>query len=411
MKKDNTTKISNKNPNGIRLSVLFIMAKKNLFSKKLRTFLTVLAVVIGVGSVVFLISFSVGLQRLVEKQVIGSKSIKTIDVSASKTKLLKLDNQMIAKISSINDVVKIGKVYIEAGKIKVDASESSSVVYGIDKAFIELGSFTKVSGSLIKADDISSATVNTSFAKVQGINDMNKAIGKKITLTFNVPADKDNPERQASKDLKITSVIESGSGSEIFVSSKVFENEGLTNASQIKVLALGRNSVAKVRSGIESFGYTTTSPLDTLSEIDKIFQLLQVILTGFGGIGMIIATLGMFNTLTINLLERTREIGLIVTLGGQQKDIARLFMTEALMLSIMGGFFGVLLAFLIGMVGDLVLNIYSHSNGVTESLTAFYISPILIVVSLALTAAIGLAVVYLPARRAARISPLDAMRE
>lgn len=396
---------------GMKLSVIIRIAKKNLFSKKLRTGLTVLAVVIGVGAVVFLISFSVGLQKLVEKQVIGSRSIKTVDVTASQTKSLKLDDTAIQKLNAIPSVNKIGKVYTEAGKIKTNNSESTSVVYGVDQAYIDLSSFNKVSGKVFKPDSTSIAAVNTSFLKIQGITDNNKAINQTITLSFTVPATTDTVERQVSKDLKIIGVIESGSGSEVFVSNKIFEEAGITNASQVKVLASSRDDVAKVRSQIESRGYTTASPLDTISEIDKIFQLLQIVLAGFGGIGMVIAVLGMFNTLTINLLERTREIGLIVTIGGQQKDISRLFMTEALMLSLLGGSLGVFFAFLIGIVGDIALNVYAHSNGVTESLTAFYVSPVLVLISLALTAIIGLGVVFIPAKRAARISPLDAMRE
>jgi len=253
--------------------------------------------------------------------------------------------------------------------------------------------------------------VNSSFLKAQGITDNAKALDQKITITFEIPASNNTTVREVSKEFSIIGVIESGSGSEVFVSNHIFENEGISNASKVKVLASSRETAVKVRSDIESLGFTTASPLDTVNEIDKVFQLLQVILIGFGGIGMIIAVLGMFNTLTITLLERTKEIGLMITLGGQQKDIKRLFMIEALMLSIMGGIIGVLAAFLIGKTGDLILNIYAHSNGITEQLTAFDISPTLVAVSLSATALIGLAVVYFPAKRASRISPLDAMRE
>lgn len=144
---------------GMRFSVIVRIAKKNLFSKKLRTGLTVLAVIIGVGAVVFLISFSVGLQKLVEKQVVGSRSIKTVDVTASQTKSLKLDSAAIKKFNGISNVEKTGKVYTEAGKIKTNNSESTSVVYGVDQAYIDLSSFNKVSGKVFTADSISTAAV------------------------------------------------------------------------------------------------------------------------------------------------------------------------------------------------------------------------------------------------------------
>lgn len=400
-----------KHSSSMRFGVIVRIARKNLFFRKLRTILTIMGVVIGAGSVVFLVSFGTGLQKLVEKQVIGSKSIKTIDVTAVASKKVYLNDHAIKEISGMGGVENVGKVYILAGKIKIDNSESSSVVYAANQAYINLSSFNKVSGKLIETSKINEATVNTSFLKTQGITDNNEVLDKTISISFTVAATDDKAEYQATADVVVKGVIESGSGSEVFISSSIAENENIISADQLKVLASSRESVKKLRSDIESRGYSTTSPLDTISDIEKVFTLLQMILIGFGGIGMIIAVLGMFNTLTITLLERTKEIGLIVTLGGQQSDIKKLFITEALMLSMLGGIFGIITAFILGLIGDLVLNMYAHSNGITDNLSTFYISPMLVITCLIATALIGLVVVYFPARRAARISPLDAMRE
>lgn len=400
---------SNEGFQSMRYGVILRIAIKNLFSKKLRTFLTVLGVVIGVGAVVFLVSFGVGLQKLVESQVVGSKSIKTIDVNAIQARSLKFNDETIKTISGIANVEKIGKVYIIAGKIKTDKSESSSVVYGVDKSYFELSSFNKIAGE-ITINDNQSAIVSSSFLKTQGINDYNSAVNKAIKINFNFE-NEDDKEQEASIETYIKGVIESESGSEVFVTSSSIEAKGLSNATQLKVLANNRDNVSKIRNEIENRGFSTSSPIDTISEIDRIFQIIQTVLIGFGGIGLVIAILGMFNTLTITLLERTREIGLMVTLGAQQRDIRRLFTIEALILSLIGGLSGIVLAFLTGKIADIFLNAYARSNGVTDRLTAFHISPSLILISLAITAIVGLIVVYAPARRASRINPLDAMRE
>lgn len=401
----------------MKMSVILKIASKNLLARKLRTVLTVMGVIIGVGAVVFLISFGVGLQKLVENQVVGSKSIKTIDVDASESRSLKFDSESISRISGIAGVTKVGKVYTIAGKIISNNSELSSVVYAVNQGYLDLSTFNKVSGKLLEAGDTNTAIVNTSFLKSQGVTDKKgnidakKLIGQNITLSFTVPASKDKKEHQAKVDVTVGGVIDSGSGAEVFVPATVVEGQGFVSATELKVLANDRDSVPKIRTDIESRGFSTSSPLDTISEIDKIFQLLQFVLIGFGGVGMVIAVLGMFNTLTITLLERTREIGLIVTLGGQQKDIKRLFITEALMLSITGGALGTVSAFLVGKIADLILNAYARSNGITESLTAFHLSPLLAIGTILAASVIGLVVVFLPARRASRISPLDAMRE
>lgn len=400
-----------RNNKNMRLDVITRIALKNLFTKKLRTTLTTLGVVIGVGAVVFLVSFGIGLQKLVENQVVGSKSIKTIDVTAKQLKKVKLDSGSVKRLKGLPKVEKVGKVYILAGKINSNNSESSSVIFGSDQDFLDLSSINLIAGQMLHGDDLAMAMVNTSFLKSQAINDNKKAVGQKISITFTIPKNDKKDNKEVTKDFTIRGIIDSGSGSEIFIPSYVVENEGLTIASQFKVMAKDRDSAVAVRKDIEALGFSTASPIDTLSEIDKIFQLLQIILVGFGGIGMVIAILGMFNTLTISLLERTREIALIVTMGGQAKDIKMLFTVEALVLSVMGGFAGITIAILIGKIGDLILNAYAHSNGVTDKLSAFHVSPILAITSLAVTSLLGLMVVYYPAKRASRISPLDAMRE
>lgn len=399
------------NKHKMHAEVIFRIAIKNLFAKKLRTTLTALGVIIGVGSVVFLVSFGVGLQKLVEDQVVGSKSVKTIDVTVKQSKDIKLDNKSIKRLRGLPEIEKVGRVYTLASKVKSNNSELSAVVFASDQVYLELSSINLVAGQLLHADDKMMAIVNTSFLKSQATINNNEAIGQKININLTIPKTDTKDEHKINRDFTIVGVMDSGSGSEIFIPSYSVEAEGITIASQFKVLAKDREKANDIRKDIESLGFTTTSPLDTLSEIDKIFQLLQIILIGFGGIGMVIAILGMFNTLTISLLERTKEIALIITMGGQAKDIKLLFTIEALILSIIGGGTGVFAAYLIGLIGNLILNNYARGNGVTDKLSAFHISPLLVLFSLIATSILGLLVVYFPARRASKISPLDAMRE
>lgn len=400
---------TNSTHTSMRPSAILKIAQKNLFSRPLRTFLTVLGVIIGVSAIVFLISFGIGLQKLVENQVIGSKSIKTIDVDAVQARSLKFNDQTIQDLSGIANIDKVSKIYTIAGKIKTDASESSSVVYAVDKNYFGMNSFNKLVGE-VNVDDVRSAVVNSSFLKTQGIDDNKKALDRNIAITFSIANDGEK-DKEVTINATVKGVIESEGGSEVFISNLAVESQGLTEATQIKVLANDREDIQKIRTEIESRGFNTSSPIDTISEIDRIFQILQIVLIGFGGIGLIIAVLGMFNTLTITLLERTKEIGLMVTIGSQQKDIRRLFTAEALMLSLIGGFCGVVLAFIMGKIADLILNNYARGNGITDALSSFHFSPLLVLGSLVVTVLIGLVVVYLPARRASRISPLDAMRE
>lgn len=412
----NNVKILNRAPQSlsekrgvIQFHILMRLAYKNLFFKKLRTGLTVMGVVIGIGSIVFLLSFGFGLQNLVSKQVIGSSSVQTVDVTSPRSKVLKLNVDAQNQIKSLGGVTEVGRSFNAAGRIKLQSSQTESVVYGADRSYVELSSLKFDSGNNFDKDTTDQVLINSSLAKAIGLNDSSKAINQTISVAFDTTSGDAGSKKTITKDLRIRGVFESESRAEAFIDSSNFTTANITDATQIKAVVKNKTQVPAVRKAIESLGFTTASPLDTIDQINQVFTLLHFILLGFGGIGMIIAILGMFNTLTISLLERTREIGLMISLGARKQDIKRLFITEALLLSGLGGIFGVMGAVVLGLIGNLILNMYAHHNGVKERISAFAFSPTLILVTLLLSAAIGLVVVYFPAKRASQINPIEAL--
>ena len=393
----------------VKFHILLRLARKNLFFKKLRTSLTVLGVIIGIGSVVFLVSFGFGLQNLVNKQVVGSKSVNTIDVTSTRSKILKLNDENINAVKSVKSVDKLTKVYTAAGKLKINNSQVDSVVYGTSKDYMELASLNTSRGTTLPDAD-GSAVVNTSLLNATGLTDHQKALGQTINLTFTIQENTAGEKTTITKDVKIIGVIDSGAGAEIYVQQHYFEEADAVAATQLKVLVGEQKSIPQVRKEIEALGFSTTSPLDTLDQINQVFTLLKFVLLGFGGIGMLIAILGMFNTLTISLLERTREIGLMISLGARQRDVKRMFVVESLILSLMGGLMGIGGAFILGTIADMILNRFAHSRGVVDNVSAFSFPPLLLALVVLLSAVLGLIVVYFPARRASRINPIDALR-
>ena len=122
----------------IRPSILFRIAFSNLFYKKLRTTLTVIGVVVGIGAVVFLLAFGYGLRDLVTKQVVDSNSIRTIDVSQANPLVLPLDTNTEQKISAFNDVASVSRVFNFAGQVDYADSQTGVVVFGSDQQYMEL---------------------------------------------------------------------------------------------------------------------------------------------------------------------------------------------------------------------------------------------------------------------------------
>jgi putative ABC transport system permease protein len=267
----------------IHISILFRMAIRNLYYKKLRTGLTILGVVIGVGAIIFLITFGFGLQRLVNNQVVGSKSVKTIDVTNTRSKLVKLDDENLSKIRSISGVEGILRVYNGAGKAKLQDSQLDTVVYGSDRSYVEAAATSVLSGALPNdnaSDD--SAVVNETLLKSLGITDPQKALNQKIALTIDTLSNAGD-KKVITKTVIVRAVIQSDVRSEVYVPRSTFEGAGVTNASSVKAVATGRDQVPEIRKQIESLGFSTTSPLDTIEQINQVFSLLQMILIGFGG--------------------------------------------------------------------------------------------------------------------------------
>lgn len=393
----------------IRASVLFHIAWKNFSSKKLRSFLTVFGVVIGVSAIFFLLTFGLGIQQLVTTQVVGDKSLKAIDVATPNSKIIKLNADSINAMSTFPHVDKIGVQYSFPGIASIGGGEIDTVVFGLDHNYQDLSNLSLTNGRLLKLSDNRAVLINKSALKALGIDDPKVALNKEINV--NVPLDKAEATKPSiSGSFTIVGIIESGSGSEVYMPSGLFDTAGVPTYSQAKVVIDDISNVANARKQIEGKGFQTTSLTDTLTEIDNIFKFFNLILIGFGSIGMLVAILGMFNTLTISLLERTKEIGLMVALGARRKDMRKLFIFEAGLISFVGAIIGIILAFVAGRVVNLFVNLSAQSRGVSGWIELFSTPLWAILGIIAGTMVVGLIVVYIPARRAENINPIDALR-
>jgi putative ABC transport system permease protein len=156
-------------------------------------------------------------------------------------------------------------------------------------------------------------------------------------------------------------------------------------------------------------GYLVTALSKTVEQANKIFQGIQAVLAVFGGIALMVSAIGMFNTMTVTLLERTAEIGIMRTLGASSGDIKILFISEAVIVGFLGGIMGILFGLTIGLVLNGVMNVAaSNFGGKSVSLFSFPLPFLLFIASF--SAIVGFMTGVFPARRAAELNPLDAIR-
>ena len=256
------------------------------------------------------------------------------------------------------------------------------------------------------------AVVNRSTLQVLNLTE-DTAVGKKVMLSFVVVGDltTDSKEKIESTPTEYTiiGVTPDESTPMIYVPFIDLRSLGITKYSQIKLIVTDTNNLAKVRASVEAGGYGTVSVADTVAQIDNLFGSFRLILAILGMVALSVAALGMFNTLTVSLLERTREVGLMKAMGMKSSEVKDLFLTESMIMGFFGGVIGLVAGTLIGKVLSMILSAFSLVKGV-GTVDVSYVPPAFIFTVLVLSVVVGILTGYFPAKRATKISALNALR-
>jgi len=164
-----------------------------------------------------------------------------------------------------------------------------------------------------------------------------------------------------------------------------------------------------MKMAVEAMGFQTYSVADQLAEIKKGFLILNTILGAVGTVALVVAALGIINTMIMSILERTREIGIMKAIGGSEAEIQGIFFVEAGFIGLFGGLFGIVLGWMVSRLANMVANYYIIKEGGTL-VEMFYIPVWLILGAIGFSILISLTAGLYPARRAARIDPIEALR-
>ena len=382
-------------------------------SQRMRSFLTALGIAVGIGSVVLLTSLGEGLHRfmLAEFTQFGTNLIgvnpgrvTTHGVSGaliSNVRPLSIeDGQALKKIPQVIDVVAVvqGNAAVKVGK-----KQRRTTVYGIDPAAPKVFKLQMASGTFLPDDPPRAAR---SFAvlgsKVKDeLFGTGQVLGKWIRIgseRFRVIGSMESKGQMLGFDLDDAVWIPTAKALAMFNRESLMEIDVLYKegssaedvSDQIKKILIARH-------GTEDFTITTQEKM--LEVLGKILNILTLAVGGLGGISLLVGGVGILTIMTIAVNERTNEIGLLRALGSEKNQILLIFLGEAVILASMGGLAGLVLG--VGgawLLGFLVPALPTH------------ISWAYIIAAEVLAAAIGLLAGVLPARRAAALKPVDALR-
>ena len=399
----------------------FNLAFTNLLNRKLRSWLTMIGIFIGIAAVVALISLGQGLQQAINDQfaLIGADKLFISPRDANfgppgfteSGKLDKHDIELIERVKGVDIVV--GRLFnvlqVEfndqiAPEFIVSIPDSTEGINVLEET--ELLKIDK--GRLLKANDKNKAVVGANYLT-------DDIFGKEIEIGNNILI--------KEKTFKVIGILKKsgdpGLDSGIIISEhdlrELLENEENYNALLVKVkqgndpLKVSEEIKKEMRrdrnqkEGKEDFQIQT--PEQLLQSFNTILNIVQIVLVGIAAISLLVGGIGIMNTMYTSVLERTREIGIMKAVGAKNRDILLLMLFESGLLGLTGGLIGVLIG--IGLSKGVE---YAALQAFGTNLIKANVSLQLIFGALLFSFLIGTFSGLFPARRASSLAPVDALR-
>ncbi|MEI7749969.1 MAG: ABC transporter permease [Candidatus Moraniibacteriota bacterium] len=377
-------------------------------ARALRTFLTILGMGVGISAIVFLVSFGYGLQETLLQKITTSDALSTLDVTAESTDAPTLDEETADKLAVLQGVEAVIPVHELRGQMKVTGITLDSGAIVASSKYFGLEGIKMASGDII-SESGQEVVITSGIAKAFG-KDPAGLVGQNITLSLFIPQTGGGAEKEFSPESGFTIVGIAESDENLFyISPDSLGNIALPSATKIKVKGASTAVLPDLRTQIQDLGLTASSISETIDQANKVFQAIQLLLMSFGVIALIVSAIGMFNTMTITLLERTEEIGIMKSIGASPGSISLMFVMESTLMGLLGSLMGILLGLVGGATVNLVFNIIASNFGGQK--VNLFLSPLWFLSAIVVFGAfVGFLTGIIPASKAAKTDALEALR-
>lgn len=396
----------------MKLTDLILLSFKMLKTRIMRTGLTVLGVGVGIGAILFLVSLGYGLQRILLTKITSSDALLSLDVVSSNSEVLPITKSRVEEFKKMENVAEVSPLINAPGRLSEGKVTGDLVINVIEPSFFRLGALTARNGNFFSDRTAKEIVLSSAAAKLFNFDDDAKILNTKGKVTLFLVEDRASNtlrELPIEGELKVVGIVEEELVPFVFLPAGLLETADALEYAQVKVRVEKSEQLEAARSQILDLGFTVSALSDTIEQANKIFRIIQVVLGLFGIVALGVSAIGMFNTMTIALLERTQEIGIFKALGSSRRDISRLFLTESTVIGTLGGIGGILLGLLGSSVFNFGLNFLARALG-GESIKLFY-TPVWFILTIAFfSGVVGFLTGVFPARRAARLNPLKALR-
>lgn len=377
------------------------MALSSILSTKLRSFLTMLGIIIGVLSVTLLVSIAQSTAGSVNDTLSGLGG-NVISATINSRRSAGIKSSDLELLTDNPAVQSVSPTVTGSGTAKAGGNSSDVSLKGITPEYLEIEGTEITSGRQILTVDnenrlqvclIGAGAAKDLFGSTDCVDETIRVKGKNFKI---IGVLKEDGESQ--RDSNDTIIYLPFKTAQRLLQQAAIQSFTVS-ASGEDTLTMAENAVDRFllnKTGDED-SYTIVNQAEIAESVSNVSSSLSLMLGGIAGISLLVGGIGIMNIMLVSVTERTREIGIRKAIGAKKQDILAQFMTEAVVLSFMGGLTGIILSFLILAVGNAFVD------------TSLSISPAICVISLIFSAAVGIIFGLYPANKAANLKPVEAL--
>jgi putative ABC transport system permease protein len=438
----------------VRLWEILKIAADGVRRTPLRVALTALGVAIACGSLVCLVAFALGLQSNAETPFRKLDLLSRIDVGVKGAALERrgtardapppdaplLDEAALDRIRALPGVELAYPETMLAGvEIAFEGKTQRTLATGLPREAAKLP-FVRdllVAGEYFGVGGANEVLLGRGLARNLGFEKPEDALGKTVSLTasgLSPSAALTFTFERRQVELRVAGVVDPmgfgfgpAADAMILPLDLLRDLPGIRLDAAMQQLRGGRAEVsdgyarvvvrvsrpsdaAPVEEKIRALGYETRTLLTQLTEMRTFFVVIDLLLAAVGTVALVVAGLGIINTLLMAVLERTREIGTLKALGASDGDVRTLFLAEAALVGLLGGAGGLALGVAVSRLIDFGVNQYARRQGIEQAIAVFQFPSWLFLGAVAFAVAVSVASGVYPASHAARIDPIRALR-